>query len=121
MKPEEILAHSEFQKILAGQVPDALQPVSQAEAGALRDRLRSLINMISRTEEHLSQLDSKVQELRARAEDAEEIGKQFKHLAIKVQEMSARLKTVEDKLGVEVPASTEEAPAPKKTPKKKKQ
>lgn len=78
-------------------IPDELnKPVTQAESANIRDRLRSLVQLISRTADQFSQLDSKVQELRTRTEDAEEIRKQFRHLAIKVNEMSARLKTAED-------------------------
>jgi ABC-type transporter Mla subunit MlaD len=130
MTPEEILQKSDtLQQLIAGHMPDTNQPISQAEAAAIRDRLRSLINLITRAEEHYSQLDSKVQELRARAEDAEEVAKQFKHLAIKVQELVAnvkdlttRVQAVESKLGLEAPVPTPvEEPPPSRKPRKKKQ
>ena len=96
----------EFQKQL-GIPSDSNQPVTVAEANALRDRIKSFMSMLSAMQEHVGNLDQKSSDLKSRADDADEVGKQFRSLASKVNDMAtvqkdvvARLKVVEEKLGI---------------------
>lgn len=106
----------EFQKQLGLQI-DTNAPVSIAEANALRDRIKSFMTMLSAMQEHISNLDQQSSNLNSRADDADEVTKQFRSLASKVTDMAAvqrdviaRLKVVEEKLGI-VSFNEQAAPA----------
>lgn len=81
-----------FETAIAGYQASAAKPVSQAEASALRDRMKSLIDMITRQAEGLAKAQAEIQTLRARADDADETSRQLRALAMRVSDLEHKLK-----------------------------
>lgn len=108
MTPEKLAqAARDFEEALTHHAANANAPIGQAEAAALRDRMKSLMNMISGQAEALSKIDEAVHSLRPRVDDADETRRQLNFLATKVNDMAvmqatidARLKVVEERLGI---------------------
>lgn len=107
MNADSLKAAQEAFAATIGYQPDLNTPITQAEATALRDRHKSMMNMLSGLQEHIAKLDNEVQSLRSRADDADETAKQLRSLAARVGDMAevqkdllARLKVTEEKLGI---------------------
>ena len=80
-----------FEAALAGYQQDHAAPISSAEAAALRDRVKSLLNLLTSQAEKLAKADAEIQALRARADDADETSKQLRALAVRVSDLEHKL------------------------------
>jgi len=76
----------------------SLEPITVAEATALRDTMRSLLKAISRTDEAVLELSKQVASLASRVEDHEETSRQLKSVIERVATLEASLKEVSSKL-----------------------
>jgi len=72
----------------------SLEPITVAEATALRDTMRSLLKAISRTDEAVLELSKQVSSLASRVEDHEETSRQLKSVIERVATLEASLKEV---------------------------
>lgn len=95
----------DLKSLTPGYQPDLNGPISNAEASALRDRQKSILNLLTDLRSAVSELQTKVSSLTARVDDTTELSNQLKSVSMKVNDMAssydARLKRVES-----VPAET---------------
>lgn len=68
---------------------DLQSPISLAEATALRDRQKSILNLLTDLQSTVYELQTKVSSLSSRVDDAKELSNQVNSLAAKVNDMSA--------------------------------
>lgn len=68
---------------------DNNSPISVTEANALRDRQKSILNLLIELKIAISELQTKVSSLSSRAEDSKELSNQFNSLATRVNDMAA--------------------------------
>lgn len=78
---------------------DLQSPISMTEANALRDRQKSIINLLTDLKTIVSDLQTKVSSLSSRVDNANELSNQLNSVSMKVNDIATsydvRLKRVE--------------------------
>lgn len=89
----------DLKSLTPGYQPDLNGPISNAEASALRDRQKSILNLLTELQAAVSELQTKVSSLTARVDNANELSNQLNSVSMKVNDIAAsydaRLKRVE--------------------------